>query len=720
MSLADPLMLPDAQPQTLGRYQLLRPLGGGGMGTVYLARLGGAGGFSKQVALKVIRPAYEEWEEIREMFCDEAQIASRIEHPNVCSVIDFGEDAGSLFLAMELLRGRSLDRLVRTLGRRPELRSDARFLPLALRIASEAAEGLHAAHHATDEDGCPLEVVHRDVSPENIFLTWQGGVRITDFGISRATGRRHRTATGVFKGKIPYASPESFYGGPLDARSDLWSLGVVLFELATGVHPFLRGSDASTMHAVLREQIPAPSDCVKNLPRELDRILETMLQRNPERRYPTAGDLSHALRCLAWTLGAPFSAAEQRHWMKSLFAEGAGPEGPAAPARFAHKGSLHRGVPTVPHDVPRSPSDSSLFDPSSVDQQATLESRPEDVSLVDVPVGRPEHFDEQPTLTKRPPANQVSPIAPPSDLDEVLKAALSPSNLRATQEVEPSPLEASNTRRELQSHLVPVDDRSPTLSIPNVADHGVHDRGKTGRYLPPSCRTDESSDELSLDMPDLQLDEENEATIQERGPAAPFIDRGGSRIGVPASDGADRRGLAPPQVNLEPQSGDEDLGSSETPPPVEVPQVETQSGEERAQVALESTEHVPRAVFTPQPTKSPLWLRVWAALVSAAAVVTVAVFLVHLYSQEPAPAAAAPLSDAEIGTLRIRTLSGDRAQVFRLDGSGSGRLIDLGRTPLFTELPPGRHELNIHHDSGEEEHRSVEIAAGAEQILALP
>ena len=312
-------MLNRSQAERIGRYQLRHPVGSGSLGTVYLAELNGAGRFSKPVALKVIRADADERDALHSMFCEEARIASRIEHPNVCTVYDFGEEGDALFLAMEYLKGRSLEAIMRRVAQRAEIRKAKRFVPVALKIISDVAEGIAAAHQVTDTLGKPLAVVHRDISPRNIFLTSQGGVRITDFGVSGAVSQRLQTTSIRFRGRIPYRSPESFRGEEMDAASDLWALGVVLFELLAGEHPFLRPTDAATMHAILEGTIPSLTAAGSDLPEGLDAIIGRLLERDRSKRSDSAAELAQGLNRLSWSLGDPVSAAELRGWYRELF-----------------------------------------------------------------------------------------------------------------------------------------------------------------------------------------------------------------------------------------------------------------------------------------------------------------------------------------------------------------------------------------------------------------
>lgn len=306
----------------LGRYQLCFELASGGMATVYLARMDGPHGFEKIVALKRIHPHLVSDRSYVDMFLDEARIASGITHPNVCSVFDFGEFNGEYYLAMEYLVGESLARLCRRAGASAAQR-ESPLLPLKVaRIVEDACEGLHAAHESKDVKGQSLNVVHRDVSPRNLFITYSGVVQVVDFGIASAKQRVHQTSTGQLKGTVPYMAPEQVRGGEVDRRVDIWGLGVVLWELLTLERLFRRDTEVESMYAVLVGEIPAPSARRPGIPAALDAIVMKALQREPENRWRTAREMGQALHAFASSQSADVGAAELSAWMEEIFPEG--------------------------------------------------------------------------------------------------------------------------------------------------------------------------------------------------------------------------------------------------------------------------------------------------------------------------------------------------------------------------------------------------------------
>jgi len=281
-------------PARIGRYEILREIASGGMGRVYLGRAVGPLGFEKLVAIKTIHGELAKEQAFVDMFFDEARIASRIDHENVCRVFDFGEADGQYFLAMEYLVGVNLGRVLRALAK--EHAKDDTVDAIAAHVIAEAAEALHAAHELADEHGRPLGVVHRDVSPQNIFVTFDGGVRVVDFGIASAEGRRHQTATGSLKGKFAYMAPEQLHREKADRRADVWALGVVLWELLTRERAFRAGTEIETVLAVLNDPVRHPREVRPTLDPNLDAIVMAALVKDRAERFENARALSRALR----------------------------------------------------------------------------------------------------------------------------------------------------------------------------------------------------------------------------------------------------------------------------------------------------------------------------------------------------------------------------------------------------------------------------------------
>ena len=309
-------------PQRIGRYELCFELASGGMASVYLARIDGVAGFEKLVALKRIHRHLAKEKGYVNMFLDEARIASRITHPNVCSVFDFGESDGEHYIAMEYLVGEPLSRLMSRAARDQSHRRSP-LLPLRMaRIVADACEGLHAAHELKDANGDLLHVVHRDVSPRNLFVTYDGAVQVVDFGIASASQRLHHTSTGQVKGTFAYMAPEQLAARPIDRRVDIWALGVALWEMLAVKRLFKRDTTANTIHAVLYDEIRPPSDHRSQVPAELDRIVLKALQRDPKTRWRTAREMGQALRQFLGTQREIMGPAELSEWMAEVFPQG--------------------------------------------------------------------------------------------------------------------------------------------------------------------------------------------------------------------------------------------------------------------------------------------------------------------------------------------------------------------------------------------------------------
>ena len=307
------------EARRFGRYRLRYQLGAGGMATVYLGQMRGAGGFERPVAIKRIHPHLSARREFVEMFLDEARIAARITHPNVCAVYDFGEHAGAYYIAMEYLSGLSLREVLARSDR--ESLATPRWRALAAYVVHEAAEGLHAAHETRDDSGAQLEVVHRDVTPHNIVLTFDGGVKIVDFGVAHARGRIRGTVTGGLKGKLAYMAPEYASEGRVTRGADVWGLGVVLWEMLTGKRLFKKSNEMNTLLAVRSMPVPAPSSVAPGVPPELDRIVLRALSRDREARYPSARELARDLAAFVRSQEAGVSRVELSEWLQERFGE---------------------------------------------------------------------------------------------------------------------------------------------------------------------------------------------------------------------------------------------------------------------------------------------------------------------------------------------------------------------------------------------------------------
>lgn len=299
-----------------GKYELLRKIASGGMGQVFLAREHGTG-FERLVVLKLILPHLAEDEEFLDMFLEEARLVARLSHPNLITILDLTEIEGRHCLAMEYVQGEDVRRLERF------ARKQERPLPVGLvvRIIADAAAGLSYAHGARDGHGQPLKLVHRDVSPQNVLVGFDGGVKVIDFGVAKAATSGQQTATGVLKGKYPYMSPEQANGLAVDGRSDQFALGVVMWELLTGKRLFKGDTDLMTLRLVRDCQVPPPSQLNPKLPPGLDEVVLKALAPSPEARYPDCAAFRLALEDWSLNLRLPSSSAHLAAYLRELYAE---------------------------------------------------------------------------------------------------------------------------------------------------------------------------------------------------------------------------------------------------------------------------------------------------------------------------------------------------------------------------------------------------------------
>jgi serine/threonine protein kinase len=299
----------------VGKYELIRRLAIGGMAELHLARQSGVEGFEKTVVVKKLAPNHAKNESTVRMFLNEARIAARLSHPNVVQIYELGEEEGHYYIAMEYVHGRDLR------GIQEEAASQEKPMPhgLVAHLIDCVCRALHHAHTLSTPDGRPMGLVHRDVSPQNVLLTFGGDVKLVDFGIAKATKFAAETQAGLLHGKYAHMSPEQCRGEDLDARSDVFSAGILLYELACRTRLFQRRTDFATMRALLEEPMPPPSAVSDEVPDDLESIIMHALARDRDQRYATAQemqlDIEKAIRENGWEVGPRIGAA----YMASLF-----------------------------------------------------------------------------------------------------------------------------------------------------------------------------------------------------------------------------------------------------------------------------------------------------------------------------------------------------------------------------------------------------------------
>ncbi|HZO12310.1 MAG TPA: serine/threonine-protein kinase, partial [Polyangiaceae bacterium] len=301
----------------LGRYRVVDEIGIGGMASVHLARVDGPGGFQKWVAIKRIHPHLVEDDQFVDMFLDEARIAAGINHANVAQVFDLGKDESTYWIAMEYLHGEPL----REVMRRVEERSDRVPFHIAARICADAAEGLHGAHELRGRNGQLLNLVHRDVTPHNLFITYEGYTKVVDFGIAKVIDRLASTRAGTLKGKLAYMSPEQVRGQEVDRRTDIFALGVVLWELTTNRRLFRMETDLDTLEKVQACVVPLPTTLMPNYPPELEQVVMRALAQRREDRYQTARELSRSLQRFLMTQGTFVGPEDVGDYVQGLFTD---------------------------------------------------------------------------------------------------------------------------------------------------------------------------------------------------------------------------------------------------------------------------------------------------------------------------------------------------------------------------------------------------------------
>jgi eukaryotic-like serine/threonine-protein kinase len=275
----------------VGRYELLHPLGCGGMAEVFKAKASGPAGFERDIVVKRILPQYTRDPDFVRMFADEARILGMMHHPNVVQAYEFGEDGGTLYLALEYVEGPSLSKILRT------LRAANRPMPpvMVAYIAREICRALDYVHRLENADGQRMDVVHRDVTPSNIMLTPAGGVKLLDFGVAKFATAAKSTRAGTVKGKPAYLAPEQLEGKPIDGRVDLFALGIVMHEMLTLQHLFAGDSDLHTAKKIMEMKIPSLTAKRDDVPPDLERIVMRALERDRKRRFATAAEMARAL-----------------------------------------------------------------------------------------------------------------------------------------------------------------------------------------------------------------------------------------------------------------------------------------------------------------------------------------------------------------------------------------------------------------------------------------
>ena len=341
MIFKDFLKFGTVEGQSFGKYTLLRQIASGGMADIYLARQAGAEGFAKDITIKKIKEQFTKKKSFVKMFQNEAKLAALLSHPNICQIFDLGQVGDSYFIAMEYIQGRDMNRIVNVSNR-----AGIPFpMEYALKIASNCCEGLYYAHTKTDSSGNPLNIVHRDVTPENIMVSFDGGVKILDFGIAKAGTLFDSEKPGEVRGKLSFLSPEAVRIKDVDHRADIFSLGAVLYEWITGYRLFTGESDESIMRSIVEGKINPPSYFKPDTPRQVETILMKALEKDREKRYQNAWDMQYDIDTFLTQHEFTPSNVHLANFLKQLFKEELDNERKTTP----HEGAGTPLPPPVPH-----------------------------------------------------------------------------------------------------------------------------------------------------------------------------------------------------------------------------------------------------------------------------------------------------------------------------------------------------------------------------------
>jgi eukaryotic-like serine/threonine-protein kinase len=349
-----------SSPQTVGRYALYEEIASGGMATVHYGRLLGPVGFSRTVAIKRLHAQFAKDPEFAAMFLDEARLAARIRHPNVVPTLDVVAADGELLLVMDYVHGESLAQCLRV--------ASAAKTPIPIEVVSAIAcavlHGLHAAHEATSEQGEPLSIVHRDVSPQNVLVGADGVPRVLDFGVAKAAGRMQTTREGQLKGKLAYMAPEQLESdAAVDRRTDVYAAGVVLWETLTRQRLFSGDNEAIVIRNVLERRVEAPSAVAQGVPDTLDAVTLRAVERNPSRRFGSAREMALEIEAAVPVASAPRVA----QWLEGLVGERM-----ARRARAVSSIESHSGRTSVPHEPDALDEAETRVMPSPADAGANL------------------------------------------------------------------------------------------------------------------------------------------------------------------------------------------------------------------------------------------------------------------------------------------------------------------------------------------------------------
>lgn len=357
------------KPELFGKYLLLEKIAMGGMAEVFLAKSSGVQGIGKFLAMKRILPQYSANEDFINMFTEEAKICVNLSHSNIAKIYEFGMEQGQFYIVMELIEGKNLRQILSRLGKE---KRQGFSVDQAAYIAKEVAAGLDNAHRCLDDaSGKPLNIIHRDMSPQNIMVSFEGEIKVVDFGIAKAENEKEETKAGTLKGKFSYMSPEQASGEKIDIRTDIYSLGIVLWELLANKRLFTSSSEMNTLKKIREGKIPPISKINPKVPEELERIVNIALAKDPSNRYQTCAEFYKDLNRFLNRFFPDFSSHDFSIFVKSLHAD----EVLANRKKFVDFSKLSKTFDFSSHDAPTektvAASTSNDYDPLSPSEPGT-------------------------------------------------------------------------------------------------------------------------------------------------------------------------------------------------------------------------------------------------------------------------------------------------------------------------------------------------------------
>jgi serine/threonine protein kinase len=462
-------------------YELLERIGVGGMAEVYRANSLGAEGFERPIAIKRILPNLAEDEDFVKMFIDEAKIAVQLSHPNIVGIFDLGRFGDDYFIAMELVHGRDLRQIQdreAQLGRRMPLE-------IALHASMKVCEALHHAHFKGGGSmmGEPVFIIHRDVSPQNVLVSYDGQVKVTDFGLAKAAGRAVQTQAGIIKGKLAYMSPEQLTTVPIDQRSDVFAAGTLLWEMLTGERLFLGKNDRETIQNVFQANVPSPRTLDPAIPVELDRVVMKALAKDRDHRYRTAQELHDDLEEAGYAVHAMLGAPSVSAYMRALFpeVEASGstrrrdPRAATAEIRLSDVAIPGRHATTMPFSADAVPDSEELSDDEIEEDAEELSDddvQPEPESIVP-PAFVESEPDDDPEESRKtiPPIGMMELVTPGPDGMLPMPPRTEPgSAMRSTNASKETPSQGSGARAMMPKMEAPRPIISPSQQFPSFAD----------------------------------------------------------------------------------------------------------------------------------------------------------------------------------------------------------------------------------------------------------